>query len=408
MKKIMILGAGEYQVPLIQRSKDRGLYTIAVSPKGKYPGLDIADKVYYYDVRDEEKVLEVARREKIDGITTDQTDVAVRTVAYVAEKLGLSGIGYETAKLFTNKSMMREKSKSLGLPTIPSWKISTIDDALSIFRKINAESIIKPVDNQGSRGVYKITSAEELLEKFALSKMYSRNGEVIIEKYIEGTEFEVDSIVLNGKAKTLMYADLEPYQVEGIFASTTRLYPSIAPANVINKLLDINKKTIEGFGLIQGLTHSEYMLDKEGEIYLIEAAARGGGTYISSHIAELQSGINTADFLIDISLGIRKKLEDISVNRCHCGYVTFYLPEGEVISNEGVEQVRNMSCVCKDNLAGIKVGLKTETFSDKTSRYAIILKAESREKLLEEISAIRKTLKIKIKTLNNVEGPVWK
>ena len=43
--KIMIVGAGVYQVPLIQRAKERGLETIVVSPDGNYPGLAIADKV---------------------------------------------------------------------------------------------------------------------------------------------------------------------------------------------------------------------------------------------------------------------------------------------------------------------------------------------------------------------------
>lgn len=408
MKKIMVLGAGIYQVPLIQRAKDRGIFTIAVSPDGDYPGLKLADKIYYYDVRDEEKVLNAAREEKIDGITTDQTDVAVRTVAYVAEEMGLPGIGYETAKLFTDKNMMRERSREIGLPTIPSWKVSSLEDALLRFRELNAEAIIKPVDSQGSRGVYRIDSTETLLEKYNSSAMHSRTGDVIIEKYIDGTEFEVDSIAADYKVKTLMYADLEPYMVEGIFASTTRLYPSVREKEIVDKLLDINKRTIEGFGLKQGLTHSEYMRDKDGEIYLIEAAARGGGTFISSHIAELQTGVNTADFLIDIAMGLRNDIPHFEMNQCSCGYVTFYLPEGEVISDEGVMDVQAMDCVCKDTLDTIEMGLKTKTFSDKTSRYAIIVKDESREALVEDIHAIRRNLKIKVRTISGVKGPVWK
>ena len=404
----MVMGAGMYQVPLICRARERGIYTIVVSPDGDYPGLKIADKVYYYDVRDEEKVLQAAKEEAIDGITTDQTDIAVRTVAYVADKLGLPGIGYETARLFTDKNMMRQRSRELGLPTIPSWKVSNLDEALDKFREMATEAIIKPVDSQGSRGVYKIESAEDLIEKFNSSATYSRCGEVIIEKFIDGIEMEADSIVAGYTAETLMYADLEPYEVEGIFASTTRLYPSVKEQKITDKLLDINKKTIEGFGLRQGLTHSEYMMDRDGEIYLIEAAARGGGTFISSHIAELQTGVNTADFLIDIALGLREDIPEFTTGRCHCGYVTFYLPEGEIMSDEGVEEVKAMPCVYKDTLDTIHVGVKTKTFSDKTSRYAIILRAESREELMEDIAAIRKILKIQVSTVSGMKGPVWK
>ena len=45
MKKILILGAGIYQVPLIKTAKRMGLYTIVASIPGNYPGFELADKV---------------------------------------------------------------------------------------------------------------------------------------------------------------------------------------------------------------------------------------------------------------------------------------------------------------------------------------------------------------------------
>ena len=91
MKRIMILGAGIYQVPLIQKAKEMGLETIVVSIPGNYPGFAFADKVYKLDTRDQEAVLRAAQRERIDGICTSGTDVAVVTIGYVCEKLGPPG-----------------------------------------------------------------------------------------------------------------------------------------------------------------------------------------------------------------------------------------------------------------------------------------------------------------------------
>ena len=51
-KKILILGAGVYQVPLILKAKEMGLYTIAASYAGPYPGLAIADEVWEIDTTD--------------------------------------------------------------------------------------------------------------------------------------------------------------------------------------------------------------------------------------------------------------------------------------------------------------------------------------------------------------------
>ena len=68
MRKIMILGAGIYQVPLIKKARAMGLETIVVSVPGPYPGFAFADKTYSLDTRDVSGILAAAKEEKIDGI----------------------------------------------------------------------------------------------------------------------------------------------------------------------------------------------------------------------------------------------------------------------------------------------------------------------------------------------------
>ena len=72
MTKIMILGAGIYQVPLIETAKKMGLYTIVVSIPGNYPGFALADKVYYENTVDEDKILEIAKKERIKGLSLQE------------------------------------------------------------------------------------------------------------------------------------------------------------------------------------------------------------------------------------------------------------------------------------------------------------------------------------------------
>ena len=88
MKKLMIMGAGIYQVPLIKRAKEMGIYTIVVSIPGNYPGFALADQICYENTVDYERILEVAKREQIDGIVTAGTDVAVITIGKVCDELG--------------------------------------------------------------------------------------------------------------------------------------------------------------------------------------------------------------------------------------------------------------------------------------------------------------------------------
>lgn len=77
-KKIMILGAGVYQVPLIKKAKNMGLVAVVVSPKGNYPGISLADIWLDIDTTDIDRIVEAAREHGVSGITTTGTDVCVK------------------------------------------------------------------------------------------------------------------------------------------------------------------------------------------------------------------------------------------------------------------------------------------------------------------------------------------
>ena len=109
MKKILILGAGVYQVPLIKTAKRLGLYTIVCSIPGNYPGFKEADKVVYENTVDYEAILKVAKEENISGIVTAGTDVAVITIGKVCDELGLRGLSAAAAEIASNKLKMKSR-----------------------------------------------------------------------------------------------------------------------------------------------------------------------------------------------------------------------------------------------------------------------------------------------------------
>lgn len=408
MDKLLILGAGPFQLHLIEQAQAMGAYVIVITPPGTYPGIKVADKVYYHDAKVEEYAFEVAQKEQVNGVISDQGEIFVRAVAYAAEKMGLPGNGYQTALLYTNKHMMRERTKELGLATIESKLVDNLEDAKKFFRSLNGTAIIKPDDSSSSRGVSKISSEKNLESKFDEAMGFSLGGHVIIERFVEGPQFEVDSLAVRGKVKPLMYADLDEFDIPDVFSSKSRLYPSVADAEVIEKLLSYNQKINEGFGLVQGMTHNEYIMDENtGEIYLIEAALRGGGTYIASHIAKLQTGIDTAEFLVNIALGRIEDVPEYEMNQCHGGYIAFYLPVGEVVSVEGLDEVEQLDYVVKTTFDRIHLGMKTDSIVDKNQRHAIVLHAETRELLNSRIDEVKKLIKVKVSTEDGLKDPLW-
>ena len=203
----MILGANTLQIPLIETAKKLGFITVVVSPVKSEVGHSIADISEICDIKDEDTLLAYAQRHQISGIITDQTDIAVRSVAYVAEKMGLPGIGYETACLFTDKFRMREKCKELGIPTLRYKMARSLNEALVFFEELGSRAILKPVDNQGSKGVSFIDTKEKMIECFTEAMTYSKQKEVLVEQVAHGREFVVEGLAIDGRFINLNVGD---------------------------------------------------------------------------------------------------------------------------------------------------------------------------------------------------------
>ena len=150
MKKIMILGAGIYQVPLIRTARRMGLYTIVVSIPGDYPGFALADKIYELNTRDKEAILAAAEKEQIDGICTSGTDVAVSTIGYICEKMHLSGIPYEAAKILTDKAKMKDAFRQGGVSAADGMRVRSAEEAQKAAEQLGYPVVVKRVDSYRS------------------------------------------------------------------------------------------------------------------------------------------------------------------------------------------------------------------------------------------------------------------
>ena len=199
MKKLMILGAGIYQVPLIQKAKEMGLYTIAVSIPGPYPGFACADEVCYLDTRNQEAVLTAAKEKQISGICTSGTDVAVRTIGFVCDALHLPGISREAAVTVTDKWYMKEAFAKGGVSTARFCKVSSLSEALLAASDIGYPICLKAVDKSGSRGIRKVCTPSEMETAWNLCMAVTDCDYLLVEEYLQAEEIGVDGFVQNHK-----------------------------------------------------------------------------------------------------------------------------------------------------------------------------------------------------------------
>lgn len=424
-KKLLIIGAGDFQLPLVQKAAESCDVLLAAPVISAAFEPYITDRLIV-DVRDEEAILAYAREQEIDGVITDQTDIAVRSVAYVAEKMGLPGIGIETGLLFTDKSRMRTRLAELGIPGLKNRTVSSVEEAVAFYKELCAgraaagaedprgtgtpavRVIIKPLDTQGSRGVQVCSCEEEIREKYAEAARWSGNHHVIVEQFATGREFVVESLVLNYEYHTLCIGDTLYFDIPDAFAAKSRIFPTTADDALRDKVLALDERIIRGFGLRQGITHSEYIMEGD-EVYLIETAARGGGVFISSDLIHLSSGLNTEDFLINLALGQQKEMPDIRPQLQFCGYMAFYLPIGRVVRADGIREVCALPFVHRNQLEKLHTGLENhEGATDKTSRLAVIVSGPTREALMANMETVRRTLRIEIQAPDgSIREPIW-
>lgn len=303
MGRIMLIAGGTFQVPLARRIKEMGHHLIVVNPYCDSPAFKYADETILEDVLNKETILNRAEAMMIDAVLTDQTDVSVETVSYIASHLGLPGLPLDKVALFTNKYVMRKFSSQLGLPSPAYCRCYRLDEALDFLKGKTTPVIIKPCNAQSSRGVYIINGPKDMEAHFmeSLSAAHGNSPHIVAEEFINGPEFTVDGIIVDGKHHTLAISKKKHFD-HNVAIAKELFFSKDDPDSDYKKLIRQHDHLMNATHIPFALTHTEYRY-KNGEYYLIEMAARGGGTLISSHIVKLMSGVDNYKLLIDQALG---------------------------------------------------------------------------------------------------------
>lgn len=280
MKKILILGAGIYQVPLIKTARKLGVYSIVVSIPGNYPGFALADKVYYENTTDWQKVLEIAREEKIDGIVTAGTDVAVITIGKVCDAMGLPGLSEQAAIVATDKMQMKTVYEEYGVRTARFRKVYfDNDDFAADIAGLTLPLMFKSVDSSGSRGIVKVSSPDEFMSAREYVKANTRSPYFIVEEFIAGEEFGAQAFVRNGKVEFILpHGDYVFTGDTGVPVGHFAPY-DLAP-EVIEDAEDQLRQAIKAMKLDNCAINADFIL-RDGKTYVLEIGGRSGATCLA-------------------------------------------------------------------------------------------------------------------------------
>ncbi|MEC8929732.1 MAG: ATP-grasp domain-containing protein [Verrucomicrobiota bacterium] len=389
-KTVWIMPGGRFQVPLIEYARSIGHRVVVSDRNPDCPGSVLADEFVQLGVDARDTLLARARELQPDAVVTDQTDGAVGVVAWLCKELGLTGIGYECAKRFTDKFQMRTALAAAGFKMPSFSRCESLAECVECAEAIGWPVMIKPLASQSSLGVNRVDDPDQMAAAFEETASLGGSA-VLVEEFLDGPEFSVEGCVGAEGHASLCFSEQSHYEHRPMVADAL-VYSPTHPEYDYAVLRDLNDRVVGALGLPFGLTHAEYKWTG-AEFQLVEIAARGGGTCVTSHLVPALTGVEPYPLYLSAALGELPPLPRASLGRCGALDFLHFLP-GRVQSVEGLESVRAMPGILNVGLNYVAGEVIPEpTNATNRAGYCLTV-ADTRAELDELRNQVRETVSV--------------
>jgi len=231
----------------------------------------------------------LARSERLDRIVA-LDDFDVETAAMLREYLHVPGMGETTGRAFRDKLAMRTRARSARIPCpdfVHVLNHAAIEEWTS---RVAPPWVLKPRSQAAAIGIRKIHSASELWE--IIATLGDAQADYVLEQFLPGDVYHVDSLIFN---RRIVFAVASRYGTPpmavahegGIFVTRTLAHDDAVAA----ALKAINERVLVSFGLLRGVSHTEFIRARDGQLYFLETSARVGGAFIAD-VIEAATGVN--------------------------------------------------------------------------------------------------------------------
>jgi biotin carboxylase len=302
VKTVLFVGAGRHQRRAIQRAKELGLRVAAVDRNPEALGLAEADVARVVDYADPRAVLKALGRLKVNGVLTVSADSAVPAVAAIAERLGLPGIGVETAHLMTHKVAMRRRLAEAGVPQPRFAALRRLSERRRALDEVGVPAVLKPADSGGQRGVFRIDSMDDVEAHLHEAISISPTREAILEQFVDGTEMNGIAVARRGEPNLLTLSDrLRPPGV-GFGVGWIHVYPATVYGHQLEESERIGAYAVKVLGLENGIAFPQLIATPNGLVAMVECAARIPGGQMADLVRHAV-GIDLVELQLRFALG---------------------------------------------------------------------------------------------------------
>ena len=297
----MLLGGSNCQLSAARAVKAMGHRLVLADYLPCPPAQSLCDTHVQVSTFDAQGCIQAAKAQHVDGVFTVGTDQPVYTAALVAEALGLpSPITADTALRATNKHAMKECFDRWHVPNLPYTYLAQGQSA-STLRTLTPPLVIKPLDSQGQRGVFRVQTAQQAVDRLSETLSFSRESTALVERFYPSDEVTLSCYVHAGHVYPLTLTDRQHVRDSihiGICAA--HRYPSVH-ASRTTEINAIAQQVAFALGVTEGCLYIQLLIGDQG-IFVNEAACRIGGAFEDAFIPWL-TGFPIMQAVIHAALG---------------------------------------------------------------------------------------------------------
>ncbi|MBR5083902.1 MAG: ATP-grasp domain-containing protein [Prevotella sp.] len=342
-KRLLIMGGMRISCEIVRKAKQMGIHTIVADyyPIEKSPAKVIADEAVCVSVTDVDAVTNLIRQEHIDGVMVGFNDMLLPYYADICTVNGLPCYGTrEQFEVLTIKDRYKALCRQFGVPTIPEYNLDSPD--------IRYPVLVKPSDSSGSRGISICHNRQELLLAVEKGKAASKNGRVVIERYMNGREVTVFWTFQDGHYYLSALGNRHVKQNQGddvIPLPVGYTFPSVFLPKYRAEVEDKCKAMFRHLGIKDGMMFMQCKVE-DGICYLYDIGYRLTGS-LEYKILERVCGYNPLEMMICHALtghmgseGIARKAKpEFSTPAFN---VSCLCAPGTIARIEGVDTVKQM------------------------------------------------------------------
>ena len=332
----------------------------------------------------------IAAETHVDGIVA-VGDRPAYIAALAAQRLGIPYNSPDSVLASRSKFLARERFRAAGLLVPEFRRIALADGPHSAAQTVRYPSVLKPLGLSASRGVIRANNAQEFAAAFRRIQMLLADPDIArlrdqqdqfleAEDFIEGREFALEGILINGRLRVLALFD-KPDPLDGpFFEETIYLTPSRQAETVRREIVRITEAAVQSLGLQHGPVHAEMRVNPRG-VWMLEVAARPIGGLCARVLPGLE------DLILRHAAG--QDVRNIPMRTDAAGVMMIPIPrEGIYVAVEGLEQARATPGV-EDIIITAKPGQKLVPLPEGNSYLGFIF---ARGELLDDVErALRRS-----------------